>query len=77
MTLSDILDGLSDGAMIKVSAVKPLISSDADINECYIGLVREFERLNDFIFSCFIGILVFDYMLDIFVDFNFSDGHNL
>lgn len=81
MNLSDILDVLSDDAMIKVSSVKPFlgIGSDSDIEECSLGVVREFKKLpDDFISSFVVEIRVFGDMLDFFIDteeLSYHDSH--
>lgn len=81
MNLSDILDVLSDDAMIKVSAAKPFLGldSDADIDECSLGVVREFKKLpDDFTSSFVVEIRVFGDMLDVFINtgvLSYHDSH--
>lgn len=77
MNLSDFLSVLSDRSMIKVSCVGSFLA-DSDVKSCYIGLVRDFNKLLDhLICSRIVEICVFDDMFDILVDPQHSEGYNL
>lgn len=78
MNLSDVLDVLSDGSMLKVSAVGSFLDPKTDVKSCYIGLVSDFKKLPDDIICAFVvEICVFDDMFDILVDPQHSEGYNL
>lgn len=78
MNLICILCNLPDSLLLKVDCSKTFLSPDADVTECYIGVVREFKKFpDDILYSRIVGVGVFEDILQFTIDANHGDGYSL